>query len=120
MNLLKETLGILIGNGRKPSDVLWCGSSDFGYFSWEDFAEIADIEYSEGYGSAEIATDLLIVGQDFYLERREYDGSEWWAFKLFPVRPEQYRKPTTFEDKASDYGDITLCGLNKVLPKAKI
>lgn len=26
----------------------------------------------------------VVVGKDFWLERGEYDGSEWWSFKTTP------------------------------------
>lgn len=42
------------------------------------------IQNDEGYGAPEVATDLLVVGADFWLERCEYDGSEWWEFKQMP------------------------------------
>ena len=42
------------------------------------------INSDSGYGSAEIREDLVIVGKDWWLERDEYDGSEWWAFHTMP------------------------------------
>lgn len=32
---------------------------------------------------------LIVVGKDFWLERHEYDGSEWWEFKSIPMEPEE-------------------------------
>lgn len=90
MNLLKETVEILTDNKKQPKDVLWCGSDEFGWFSWEDFVKVADIEYDHGYGGQEIARDLLIVGNDWYLERHEYDGSEWWEYKTIPIKPTKH------------------------------
>ena len=86
MNLLRETIGKLINNKKKEKDVLWVGSKD-NYITWNEFKKIADIEYDAGYGGQEVATDLLIVGKDFWLERQEYDGSEWWEFKEIPCKP---------------------------------
>jgi len=86
MNLLQETLEILAENNKIPSDILWVGSLDY-YFSWEEFVKIADVEYDNGYGSQKVASDLLIVGKDFYLEREEYDGSECWAYKTMLSKP---------------------------------
>jgi hypothetical protein len=85
MNLLKETITALLENGRLPTDVLWVGSQDGTCFiSWEDFSKISDIDYDNGYGGAQIPEDLVIVGSDWWLERGEYDGSEWWEFKTLP------------------------------------
>ena len=94
MNLLQETIEELEGLGKSPKDVLWVGCikdkwSDYevqfnGVISWEEFVKIADIEYNEDFGMVEISLDLVIVGNDWWLERNEYDGSECWAFKVLP------------------------------------
>ena len=31
------------------------------------------------------ATDLVLVGDGWWIERCEYDGSEWWEFKTIPT-----------------------------------
>lgn len=94
----EETLQILALNKKTPLDVLWCGSEEFGWFSWEDFMEVAPDVYDNGLGGEEIAKDLLVVGVDFWLERHDYDGSEWWEFKSLPKKPEYYKKPTTIRN----------------------
>ena len=43
-------------------------------------------EYDSGFGAQEIASDLMIIGEDWWLERFEYDGSEHWEFKQLPLR----------------------------------
>lgn len=40
--------------------------------------------YDEGYGTAHIATDLIIIGEDWWTEREEYDGSENWKLEIPP------------------------------------
>lgn len=91
----EETLEILKENNLTEKDVLWCGSQEFGWFTWEDFLKVAPEDYDSGLGGQEIAKDFLIVGEDWWLERHEYDGSEWWEFKKLPKKPEKYNKPTT-------------------------
>lgn len=91
----EETLKILKNCNKSEKDVLWCGSAEFGWFTWEDFIAIAPEEYDNGFGSQEIAKDLLVVGDNWWLERHEYDGSEWWEYKTIPQKPEKYVKPTT-------------------------
>lgn len=102
-NLLKETIECLACNGRSPSDVLWVGKrhdeicrdsagrailcTRYTKSTWQDFCYKADFEYDNDYGLAEIPTDLVVVGKDFWLERNTYDGSEWWEFKAMPVEP---------------------------------
>ena len=86
MNLLSETLNILLENGKTPEDVLWVGD-ETRYMSWEDFKKAAYTSYDNGYGSEEVFESLKIVGKDFWLERNSYDGSEWWEFKTIPNKP---------------------------------
>lgn len=93
-NLLEETLGCLARNGKSTSDVHWVESSSKEpvSFSWDEFASLASFEYDDGYGGNNIPLSLKIVGDDWWLERGEYDGSEWWEFKTLPIKPE-YKQP---------------------------
>ena len=77
-NLLKETLKTLWEHGKNSEDVKWCGTEN-GWCTWDEFAAVAK--------------DLVIVGEDWWLERREYDGSSWWEFKTLPVKPKAHRVP---------------------------
>jgi len=87
VNLLSETLSNLLSNGKSPADVFWVGSKDGEYaISWEEFAKIANVDYHKGFGGQAVASDLVVVGQSWWLERGEYDGSEWWEFKSTPVK----------------------------------
>lgn len=89
-NLLQETIDTLTDNGKCEKDILWCGSTGhdgFGWFSWNTFKRVADTEYNSGYGGQRVARDLVIVGIGFWLERHEYDGSEWWEYKTQPIKP---------------------------------
>ncbi|NLP34788.1 MAG: hypothetical protein GX359_06265 [Clostridiales bacterium] len=92
-NLLEETLEILRDNGKSFDDVVWIGSPD-GYIAKELFLKLADVCYNNSFGGQEIAEDLLIVGEDWWMERCEYDGSEWWEFKTMPVKPKDELHPT--------------------------
>ena len=78
-NLLKETIEELERHGKTFEDIDWVGSSD-GYIPLDTFKQLADVEYHRGYGCQEVASDLIIVGKDFYMTREEYDGSEWWRY----------------------------------------
>lgn len=83
MNLLKETKLILKENGKSIKDIIAVQGKDFA-ISVENFINLADTDYDSGYGSPKVAEDLLIIGKDFWLERHEYDGSEWWEYKESP------------------------------------
>jgi hypothetical protein len=52
MNLLNETIDVLNNSGKTRSDVRWIGSTHYGYFDWEHFVKIANVEYDDGYGAA--------------------------------------------------------------------
>lgn len=86
-NLLKETIEVLQDNQKNPEDVMWVGNSTH-KFSWEQFKSKANVNYDAGFGSPKVADDLLVVGNNWWLERHEYDGSEWWKFKQMPKTPE--------------------------------
>jgi hypothetical protein len=36
----------------------------------------------------------MVIGSDWWLERHEYDGSEWWEFKSLP-KPREAAQPLT-------------------------
>lgn len=93
MNLLKETITSLGHYDLSPEDVLWIGIRDGSQTTnWKDFAIMADREYDEGYGGVEILETLVVVGKDWWLERHEYDGSEWWEYKTLPTLHSQTNK----------------------------
>lgn len=50
--------------------------------------KLADTDYDESYGATEVADDLIIAGENWWLERHEYDGAEWFEFKEMPLKPE--------------------------------
>ena len=86
VNLLEETLDILQEYGKTIEDVKWIGTHEY-TIPIEQFIEVADRMYDGGYGIEEINTGLLVVGEDWWLERGEYDGSEWWELKRMPSKP---------------------------------
>lgn len=85
-NLKKEVLCMLEQNGKTVDDIVWIGCENF-RIDIKTFWNLADAEYDDGYGAPEVATDLLIVGKDFWLERADYDGNEWFEFKALPEMP---------------------------------
>jgi hypothetical protein len=93
-NLLEETKEILEENGKVLDDVEWVGCTTSGWFNYEfhgikaktEFIEWANFEYDSGYGGEEVASSLKVMGDDWWLERHEYDGSEWWEFKTMPKK----------------------------------
>lgn len=86
MNLLAETLKCLADHNKSVADVLYVADQDT-YTTWKEFAKVANIEYDDSFGTQYVNAYLQIIGKDFWLERHEYDGSEWWAYKTQPVLP---------------------------------
>ncbi len=85
-NLLKETIDDLAKNGKTLDDVAWIGCKDF-MIPMDEFLRLADANYDDGYGGTEVADDLVVVGDGWWLERHNYDGSEWWEYKEQPKTP---------------------------------
>lgn len=81
-NLLSETLESIEQSGHTPADIAFIGSADAVYrMTWDEFEKLADVEYDSGFGSAEVATDLVIRFSDGkHMWRHEYDGSESWDY----------------------------------------
>lgn len=94
-NLYEETIKALEKYGKKSSDVVMVVSFPL-YTDWEHFKLNSLFYYDAGYGLTEINVNLKIVGDNWWLEREEYDGSEWWAFKTMPQKIE-FREATPQE-----------------------
>lgn len=92
MTLWEETLADLKMEGLNWDDVLWVGTSEW-VIPKEDFKWLANVYYNKGYGSAEVAADLVVVTPYGWLSRREYDGSEWWEWNTPPIRPKEIAIP---------------------------
>ncbi|UXM90910.1 hypothetical protein [Paenarthrobacter sp. JL.01a] len=92
-NLLTETLDAIERSGHTPEQVTFVGSQDAEYrCTWDEFTVLADVTYDDGYGAAEVATDLIIRFDDGRkMWRGEYDGSEWWEFD--PIGTVDYSNP---------------------------
>ena len=91
MNLLKETIEDIELNGHTIESIIFIGAEHSGHScTWEEFQRIADVEYDNGYGGQEVATDLVIVFSDgSMMTRCEYDGSEWWGYRTPFVIPKK-------------------------------
>lgn len=85
MNLLKETIEELEKNGETLEDVLFTICD--GRLVTAKLVKFLDVDYDDMWGVNEVNLSLMIVGEDWWLERHEYDGSEWWEFKRLPPKP---------------------------------
>lgn len=55
-----------------------------------DFLNNLDFEYDSGYGGQLLYGNVWFT-DGTWLERGEYDGSEWWEYKTTPAIPEECR-----------------------------
>lgn len=83
----------LAKHGKTFDDVLWIGTKDTEIQITNPKKQL-DITYCPGYGAPEINPWLLVVGKDWWMERHEYDGSEWFEFKTYPNRPPKKTEDT--------------------------
>ena len=108
INLLDETLEIIKENGKTTEEIKFVSANWYiyenkertyyeRYMTWEDFASQANKIYDDGYGRIAVKDALQIVGANWWLERHEYDGSEWWEFKSLPTQPKEYKKFSPFK-----------------------
>ncbi|MCC6629644.1 MAG: hypothetical protein IT340_19880 [Chloroflexi bacterium] len=89
--LLGETIRALHRAGWQPSHVEWVGSRDGSIvLTWAEFAALTHgVTYDAGYGAQEVASDLVVVGAGWWLERYSHAGCERWAYRCPPVLAEQ-------------------------------
>lgn len=119
INLLDETVSALTKHQKDPRNVRWVGSKDGTFtISWEDFKAIARniYYYPVPYHGVSIASDLVVVGFGWWLEREYYSDGEQWEYRESPKQ-----KPDTepFSRIVSDIthtdkvGSYTLKDLNR-------
>ena len=99
INLLEETIEILNYHNKELSDIIFISHHPVHIrhpkdcnckVDEETLKTILNFEYDDGYGSTEVNMGLKLVGKDFWLERHEYDGSEWWEYKALPIYNEDF------------------------------
>jgi|TARA_R110000803_G_scaffold106598_2_gene174697 hypothetical protein len=97
-NLADETQAIVRGR-----DVLYVTDGKV-YESYDSFlARAKYIQYDAGYGGHEILLSLKVVGHDWWLQRGEYDGSEWWDAMVAPDKPTSSGIVVIEEEKWYDF-----------------
>ncbi len=85
-SLYEETFRVLEQNGKHIDDIEFIVCEGQLIPLDKFFDAIIDLWYDNGYGGIEINETLMIVGKDWWLEREEYDGSEWWEYKELPAK----------------------------------
>ena len=87
MNLYNEVIEELKDHKKTVKDIIFI-ACDNKLISVDEFMGYArNFDYDEGFGTNYVNPALIIVGDNWWLERHEYDGSEWFEFKTIPVKP---------------------------------
>lgn len=55
---------------------------------YQEFLEKLDFEYDSGYGIQHMYGTVWFTEPGVWMERRDYDGSEWWEIYKCPEIPE--------------------------------
>lgn len=98
-NLKIETLEILSKHNKTENDVKFVIINNDKYCTFEEYLVIADkIDYDSSFGIEKISNQLYVVGDNWWLSRDSYDGSEWWDFNIKPLKPENKIEILTKED----------------------
>lgn len=85
VNLWEETIIALSINGHSWEDVIYVCGDDFS-ISKQNFESVAkETDYDNGYGLQQIASDLMLIGDNWWYVRKEYDGKEWWEHITKPT-----------------------------------
>lgn len=69
---------ILLKEGHTPAE-------------YEAFLNQLDFEYDSGYGGQELFGTVWLTKENTWLERGEYDGSEWWEYRECPQVPNELK-----------------------------
>ena len=105
VNAKKELLGLL----KRVNDSIKCASIRCGeeyskdrtsidlkegYSPTEskEFFHRLDFEYDNGFGGQHVYGTIWLMKENTWLERGEYDGSEWWEYKECPIIPDHLKR----------------------------
>lgn len=97
LNLWKETITKLANSGKTFADVRYIQNSKY-QITKENFEEIAKRTNYHTGGFTQIPLDLVLVGDNWWLERQEYDGAEWWEYKEKPSKITKCKEVKSLED----------------------
>ena len=69
---------VLLKEGYTPADYV-------------EFLEKLNFEYDSGYGGQKLYGTVWLMEENTWLDRGEYDGSEWWAYNKCPKVPDELK-----------------------------
>lgn len=93
-NFYEEIVEILEENNKTINDIIWIGTRKYKVNKEKFLEDSKHLKYDDGYGLAVINGNLIIAGDNWYLERWEYDGSEGFSFIPFLEEPQEVQEYT--------------------------
>ena len=98
MNLYDETVEVLSSHDKTIADIEYIGSTRTKINTNKALKFMKKTNYDSGFGSQEIACNLMIKGNGFVMIRGEYYGSEWWDYmQTDPSLPQVERDVKSFK-----------------------
>lgn len=104
LNALERTEGVVkCAYIKCQRDSYWDDSDDYiqpapillkeGYTptDYTEFLDKLNFEYDAGYGGQELYGMVWLMEDHAWLDRGEYDGSEWWAYSKCPSVPDELK-----------------------------
>jgi len=101
-NLYKETISILEKYGKTFTDVRYIQNSE-SQITKDNFIQVAKHTNYRMGGFVKIPLNLVIVGENWWLERHAFDGSEWWEYKERPIKINKCKEIVTLDDLGEDW-----------------
>ena len=89
INLYEEILEELELHNKTIEDIEWIGTRKYIINKTKFIEDSKKLKYDNGYGLSVINEDLKIVGNNWYLERWEYDGSEGFRYVSLLTKPKE-------------------------------
>lgn len=80
INFYNEIEEVLKEHKKTIDDIIWIGTRKHKVDKNKFLKDAKKLKYDNGYGIQNINERLIIAGDDWYLERWEYDGSEGFAY----------------------------------------
>lgn len=91
-NFYDEIIDILEDNNKTINDIVWIGTRKYKINKEKFLEDSKNLKYDNGYGISVINDDLIIAGNNWYLERWEYDGSEGFRFVSLLEEPQEEKE----------------------------
>lgn len=98
INLRTETIDFLKHHNKTEQDVKYVIIHNI-RCSFEYFLDLVkNMNYDNGYGIPYIREGIYCIGEDWWISRYEYDGSEYWKFNQKPEYTNTNYEEITLDD----------------------